>query len=123
MRDRAFAVTGGRVTGARRVDNSHHEANGMEPNREWRITVEPDDGAGEVTVALPVTADCESANAICTADSSPHSAAVTRDASSETAVTRLTARFAGVPALHVGDAFSFEFRFSESFAVSYPAGA
>ena len=39
MRDRAFAVTGGRVTGARRVDNPHHEASGMEPNREWRITV------------------------------------------------------------------------------------
>ena len=35
----------------------------------------------------------------------------------------LTARFADVPALHVGDAFSFELRFSESFAVSYPAGA
>ena len=39
MRDRAFAVTGGRVTGARRVDNPHHEASRMEPNREWRITV------------------------------------------------------------------------------------
>ena len=89
--------------------------------------LEPDDGAGEVTVALPATADCESANAICTADSSPLSAAVTasvpREASSETAVTPLTVRFADVPALHVGDAFSFELRFSESFAVSYPAGA
>ena len=99
----------------------------MEPNRKWRITVEPDDGAGEATVALPATADCESANAICKADSSPLSAAVTasvpRDASSETAVTPLTARFADVLALHVGDAFSFELRFGESFAVSYPAGA
>ena len=127
MSDRAFAVTGGRVTGAPRVDNPHHEANGMEANREWRITVESDDGAGEVTVALPATADCESANAICTADSSPPSAAVTasvpRDASLETAATPLTARFSDVPALHVGDALSFEFQFSESFAVSYPAGA
>ena len=76
--------------------------------------------AGEVTVALPATADCESANAICTADSSPLSAAVT---ASETAVTSLTARFADVPTLHVGDAFSFELRFSESFAVSYSADA
>ena len=96
--------------------------------RTWPfVRLEPDDGAGEVTVALPATADCESANAICTADSSLLSAAVTasvpRDASSETAVTPLTARFADVPALHVGDAFSFELRFSESFAVSYPAGA
>ena len=33
MRDRAFAVTGGRVTGARRVDNPHHEADGMKANR------------------------------------------------------------------------------------------
>ncbi len=75
----------------------------MEANREWRITVEPDDGAGGVTVALPATADCESANAICTADSSQLSAAVTasvpRDASSETAVTHLTARFADVSAM------------------------
>ena len=125
MRDSAFAVTGARVTGARRVNNPHHEANGREPNREWRITLEPGDGAGEATVALPATADCESAKAICTADSSSLSAAATasvsRDASSETAVTPLTARFADVPALHVGDAFSFELRFSESFAVSYPA--
>ena len=127
MRDRAFAVPSGRETGARRADNPHHEANGMESIREWRITVEPDDGAGEVTVALPATADCESANAICTADSSPLSVAVTplvpRDASLETAVTPLTARFTDVPALHVGDAFSFELQFSESFAVSYPSGA
>ena len=33
-----------RDRGAAGVDNPHHEANGMEPNREWRITVEPDDG-------------------------------------------------------------------------------
>ena len=38
MRDDAFEVTGGRVTGARRDDNPHHEADGMEPNRAWRIT-------------------------------------------------------------------------------------
>ena len=74
MRDRGFAVTGGCVTGARQVDNSRHEANGMEPNREWRITVKPDDGVGQVTVVLLATADCESANAICTSDSSPLSA-------------------------------------------------
>ena len=81
----------------------------MEPNREWRITVEPDDGAGEVTVALPATAPRTEARS--RRRSRPR---CPRDASSETAVTSSTARFADVPALHVGDAFSFELRFSEA---------
>ena len=42
MRDHAFTVTNGRVTRARRVDNPHHENQGMQPNREWEITVAPD---------------------------------------------------------------------------------
>ena len=42
MRDHAFTVTNGRVTRARRLDNPHHENQGMQPNREWEITVAPD---------------------------------------------------------------------------------
>ena len=44
--------------------------------RLWRITVEPD-GNGDVTVALPATADCAAANAVCTGDGRPLSNAVT----------------------------------------------
>ncbi len=106
IRDRAFAVTGGRVSGARRVDNPHHEADGMEPNRVWRITVEPDAGAGEVTVSLPATTDCEAAGAICMQDGRPLSAAVSvtvpRDAPSDTPVTPLTVDLENVPVEHDG---------------------
>ena len=123
VRDRAFEVTGGRVTGARRTDNPHREGDGMEANRVWRIRVEPDEGAGEVTVTLPAAADCEAAGAICTADGRPLSAAVTaavpRAAPSDTAETVLTARFEDVPAEHAGEAFGFGVRFSEAFAVSW----
>ena len=76
MRDHAFTVTGGRVTGARRVDNPHHEADGMEPNRVWAVTVTPNAGAGDVTVTLAAASDCAATGAVCTADDRPLSAAV-----------------------------------------------
>ena len=85
MRDHALAVTGGRVTGARRRDNPHHEADGMEANRVWRITLEPD-GNGDVQVELPATADCAVTNAICRRRAgarrgpAPHGAVVERGA-------------------------------------------
>ena len=68
LRDRAFTVTNGHVTGARRLDNPHHESAGMQPNREWEITVEPATGAEEVSITLPATTDCTATGAICTAD-------------------------------------------------------
>ena len=67
MREDAFTVTNGRVKRARRIDNPHHERNGLEANRMWRITVEPD-GNGDVTVELPVTTDCAATGAVCTDD-------------------------------------------------------
>ena len=76
LRDHAFTVTNGRVTGARRLDNPHHEANGMEPNREWEITVQPDTGAEEVSIILPGTTDCAASGAICTEDDHPLSVGV-----------------------------------------------
>ena len=66
VRDDAFTVTNGRVTRARRLDNPHHEQAGMQPNREWEITVAPDTGAGDVTVTLPATTDCAATGAVCT---------------------------------------------------------
>ena len=71
LRDRAFTVTNGHVTGARRLDNPHHEANGMEPNRVWEITVQPDTGAEDVSIILPATTDCAASGAVCTEDDRP----------------------------------------------------
>ena len=52
LRDDAFTVTGGDVTGARRRD-----PNGGEPNRAWEITVQPG-GDADVAITLPETTDC-----------------------------------------------------------------
>ena len=62
MRDRAFTVTGGEVTGARRLVPTS--------NVGWEIHVRPD-GNGPVTIVLPVTTDCTAEGAICTEDRRP----------------------------------------------------
>ena len=59
LRDHAFSVTDGTVTKAKRLTQGS--------NRGWNITVTPVSGAG-VTVALPVTTDCDDQGAICTED-------------------------------------------------------
>ena len=67
MRDHAFSVTGGSVTGAGRLDRPS--------NIGWRITVQPD-STGDVEVVLPVPDYCGAQGAICTADGRELSAAV-----------------------------------------------
>ena len=62
LRDHAFTVTGGEVTGARRLDRDS-----ATPNIRWEITVAPD-GNGDVTIVLPITTDCDTEHAICTGD-------------------------------------------------------
>ena len=57
LRDHAFTVAGGEVTGARRL--------APPSNIGWEIQVEPD-GDGAATIVLPVTADCTAEGAICT---------------------------------------------------------
>ena len=57
MRDHAFTVTGGDVTGARRLVSGK--------NLRWEVTVQPS-GNADVTVELPVTTDCTAQGAICT---------------------------------------------------------
>ena len=57
LRDEAFAVTGGAVTGARRLSPPS--------NQRWEITVAPSSDA-DVVVVLPATGDCGGAGAICT---------------------------------------------------------
>ena len=67
MLEHAITVTNGTVTEASRLDNPHDEADGIQPNREWRITVEPG-GNGDVVIVLPTTTDCDAQGAVCTAD-------------------------------------------------------
>ena len=62
LRDHAFTVTGGEVTGARRLAPPSHVG--------WEIQVEPD-GDGAATIVLPVTTDCTAEGAICTNDRKP----------------------------------------------------
>ena len=62
MRDHAFTVTGGSVTGARRLVSGK--------NLRWEIVVSPDSN-GDVTITLPATTDCDAQGAICTDDDRP----------------------------------------------------
>ena len=62
LRDHAFTVMGGEVTGARRLAPPSHIG--------WEIQVEPD-GDGAATIVLPVTTDCTAEGAICTQDRRP----------------------------------------------------
>ena len=59
LRDHAFTVTGGTVTRARRLERPG--------NIRWEISIRPD-GNRDVTVLLPITTDCATQGAICTAD-------------------------------------------------------
>ena len=116
LRDDAFTVTNGQVTGTKRLDNPHHEPDGIEPNREWEITVEPDSDAGDISISLPATTNCEATGAICTADGRPLSNELTVTVPG---LLLLTARFAALPAVHDSSAFTFELHFSEEIEISY----
>ena len=85
LRDSAFQVTGGAVTGARRL------AQGS--NQRWEVTVQPASHA-DVVLALPATTDCNATSAICTSDDRPLS-------------NSLSATVAG-PALSISDATATE---------------
>ena len=67
LRDRAFTVKGGRIVKAKRLDNPHRERDGLQANREWRLTVEPASDT-DVTLTLPATTDCAAAGAVCAGD-------------------------------------------------------
>ena len=115
LREDAFAVSGGRVTGAGRVDRRKDL---------FRITVEPDRG-GEVTISLPAGRECSVSGAICTwgpprkpLTNTP--AATVAGPAAETAVEPLTASFVDMPAEHDGgSAFRFRVAFSEPIAISF----
>ena len=63
LRDKAFDVTGGSVSGAQRKQTGS--------DRRWTITVEPDSASEPVTITLPETTDCDDDGAICTEDDRP----------------------------------------------------
>ena len=78
LRDAAFDVTGGTVRRAQRITQGS--------NLGWTIRVRPDSDS-DVVLVLPVTTDCESAGAVCTADGKPLSSplqATVRGPGSET---------------------------------------
>ena len=67
LQQHAFTVTGGTLNKARRLQ--------LGKNLWWEITVQPSSNA-DVTIVLPVTADCAAQGAICAGDSRPLSAQV-----------------------------------------------
>ena len=103
LRDHAFAVTHGRVTGARRV-NGRSDL--------WTITIAPSSGA-DITVSLPGTASCDDEGAVCTEDGRPLSNSPS-DTVEGPPAEPLTASFSGMPAEHDGESvFTFSLTFSE----------
>ena len=108
LRDSAFAVTHGAVTGVRRLDPPSNIA--------WEITVEPA-GNDDVTVRLGPTEDCADNDAICSEDgrklSTKLSATVEGLAPPEN-LPDLTVSFASVPDTHDGtNDIVFRIAFSE----------
>ena len=62
LEEGAFEVTGGAVTGARRLNRPS--------NQRWGVTVAPA-SAADVVIVLPATSDCAAAGAVCTGDGRP----------------------------------------------------
>ena len=111
MRDHAFTVTNGDVTGASRVDGR---------NDRWLITVDPD-GDDAVMITLPGNRACATQGAICSKEDNPvqlsNSPSATVAAPPEG--DPLTASFSNVPDDHDGSDFHVDLTFSEGPDVGY----
>ena len=113
MRDDAFTVTGGDVTGARRLVSGK--------NLRWEVTVQPS-GNADVTVELPVTTDCAAQGAICTDNDDKLSNSLNLTVSGPEAtpppavvVSALTVSVESTPTSHNGSAsFRIRVAFSET---------
>ena len=105
MRDHAFTVTNGDVTGAEHVNGS---------STRWLITVDPD-GDQAITIKLPGNRACATQGAICSDEDNPvqlgNSPSATVAAPPEG--DPLTASFSNVPDSHNGSDFSIDLTFSE----------
>ncbi len=111
MRDDAFTVDGGEVTGARRVDGRHDL---------WEITVEPDSNEA-MTITLLAGRACAVSGAICTRGENRRQLANTPTATvAGPPVVPLTANFVQKPYEHDGEtAFTLRIAFSEGIAIGY----
>ena len=113
MRDHAFTVTGGDVTGARRLVSGK--------NLRWEITVQPS-GTADVTVLLPATTNCAAQGAICTDNDDKLSNSLTLTVNAPEAtpppavvVSALTASVESTPTSHNGsDSFRIRIALSEA---------
>ena len=113
MRDHAFTVTGGDVTGARRLVSGK--------NLRWEVTVQPS-GNADVTVELPVTTDCAAQGAICTDNDEKLSNSLNLTVSGPEATppaavvaSALTASVESAPTSHNGsNSFRIRVAFSEA---------
>ena len=113
MRDHAFTVTGGDVTGARRLVSGK--------NLRWEVTVQPS-GNADVTVELPVTTDCATQGAICTDNDDKLSNSLNLTVSGPEAtpppavvVSALTVSVESTPTSHNGsNSFRIRVAFSET---------
>ena len=116
LRDHAFAVTNGDVTGARRLEAGK--------NIRWEITVQPS-GSGDMTITLPATTDCAADGAICTDGGRMLSESVEftvsgpevedNEEQNEQQVTPLTASVHNVPSSHEGSSsFTFDLHFTQT---------
>ena len=118
MRDHAFTVTGGDVTGARRLVSGK--------NLRWEVTVQPS-GNADVTVELPVTTDCAAQGAICTDNDEKLSNSLTLTVNAPEAtppaavvVSALTASVESAPTSHNGsDSFRIRVAFSKTPKTSF----
>ena len=114
LREDAFAVSGGRVTRGKRVDDRRDL---------FEMTVEPE-GDGEVTVTLPAGRECSVSGAICTKGENRRQltnapTATVAGPAVETGPAGLTARFVDMPSEHDGEtAFKFRIAFSEEIRMS-----
>ena len=113
LRDHAFTVTGGTVTGARRLVSGK--------NLRWEITVQPS-GNADVTVELPATTNCAAQGAICTEGGSVLSSPLTLTVNAPEATpppaiveSALTVSVESAPTSHNGsDTFRIRIAFSEA---------
>ena len=117
MRDHAFTVTGGDVTGARRLVRGK--------NLRWEVTVQPS-GNADVTVLLPATTNCAAQGAICTDNDEKLSNSLTLTVNAPEAtpppavvVSALTASVESTPTSHNG---SDEFRIRVAFSKTPKTG-
>ena len=117
LREDAFTVTGGRVTGGGRVDDRRDL---------FEMTVEPD-GDGAVTIELAAGRECATSGAICTKGENrrqlTNSPSVTvAGPAGGSGPPELTASFEGMPAKHRGEGgFHFRVAFSEDIGISFRA--